>query len=156
GDTTRRREGYTAALSFAQQRLWFLDQFQPDSPFYNMPFALRLTGPLDVDVLHRCLVAIVDRHDSLRTTFTTIDGEPYQVIAPTLALPLPLYDLQDTPAASREAAILRRARADAQQPFDLGRGPLLRAELLRLGEQEYVLLLNMHHIIADGWSTGVL
>ena len=143
-------------LSFAQQRLWFLDQLEPNSPFYNLPEAVRLTGPLDVQALESGLNEIIRRHEALRTSFQTMDGRPVQIIAPELIIPLPVMDLQHLPHAQREAEALRVAREQVQQPFDLARGPLLRARLLRMGEEEHIVLLTMHHIIGDNWSTSVL
>jgi len=143
-------------LSFAQQRLWFLDQLEPGSPLYNVPDAVRINGPLDVAALERSLNEIVRRHEVLRTTFPTVDGKPVQVIAPDLTIPLPVVDLTGLPEAEREPEALRQAREQARRPFDLARGPLLRARLLRLGEEDHVALMIMHHIASDGWSTGVL
>src|SRR5439155_7602286 len=144
-------------LSFAQQRLWFFDQLEPHSPLYNVPVAVRLGGPLDMDALRRSLVGIIERHEILRTTFAARDGQPYQVIAPVGAQhAAPLLDLQALPEAEREAAALRLARTEARQPFDLSTGPLLRSTVLRLADEEHVLLLTMHHIVSDGWSMGVL
>lgn len=144
------------ALSFAQQRLWFLDQLEPASPFYNNPMALRLRGPLDVEVLNRCLNIVVERHEALRTTFETSQGRPVQIVSPSLTLPLPVDDLGHLPADEREAEARRLAGEEASLPFDLARGPLLRARLLRLGEEEYLLLATLHHIVSDGWSMNVL
>ncbi len=148
-------EVYVFPVSFAQQRLWFLDQFEPGSPFYNVPTAVRLSGRLDVVALERTLNEIVRRHESLRTTFTALDGEPMQVISPSLTLPLPIVDLRHLPEAEREAEAMRLAQEEAKRPFDLSRGPLLRTTLLWLDEEEYLFLLTMHHIICDGWSIGV-
>jgi amino acid adenylation domain-containing protein len=149
-------EVFVFPTSFAQQRLWFLDQFQPNSPFYNIPTAVRLTGKLDVVAFERALNEIVRRHETLRTTFATSDGKPVQVIAPQDALPLPVFDLTHHEVEVRETDALRLARDDAQRPFDLSRGPLLRATLIRLGNEEHIVLLTMHHIVSDGWSMGVL
>ena len=143
-------------LSFAQRRLWFLDQLEPGSPFYNISDAVRISGRLDVAALEQSLNEIVRRHEVLRTVFPTVDGKPVQVIAPELILALPVADLTGLPEAEQDEEALRRARAEAQRPFDLGRGPLLRVTLLRLGEENHVVLLTMHHIVSDGWSTGVL
>jgi len=145
-------------LSFAQQRLWFIDQLLPNSPAYNMTSAVRLTGPLDLAALQQGLGEIVRRHEILRTTFATVDGEPIQVIAPVEtahATPLPLVDLSARPAQEREAELLQRITQETERPFDLARGPLLRTLLLRLDAQEHALLINMHHIVTDGWSMGV-
>src|SRR4028118_1433592 len=143
-------------LSFAQQRLWFLDQLEPNSSAYNIPAAYRLVGDLNVAVLLQSLNEIVQRHEILRTTFTAIDGKPIAIIAPNLTLKLPVLDLQNLPEIQRNAEVLRLAEVEAQQPFDLAQGPLLRATLLKLSAAEYVVLFAMHHIISDGWSVGVL
>jgi amino acid adenylation domain-containing protein len=142
-------------LSFAQQRLWFLDQWLSNTPLYIIPATRRYSGPLDIAALHWSLNEIVRRHATLRTTFATVDGEPVQQIAPTLTLPLPLIDLQALPPDEREAEVRRLVAQEAQQPFDLERGPLIRSHVLRLAPDEHVLLLTMHHIISDGWSIGV-
>ncbi|MBV9927462.1 MAG: amino acid adenylation domain-containing protein [Acidobacteria bacterium] len=151
-----RRDGETLPLSFAQQRLWFLDQLEPNSSFYNIPAAVRLTGQLDVPVLERTFTEIVRRHEVLRTTFALVEGQPVQVIKPELSVPLWVVDLTALPAGEREAEARRLATAEAQEPFDLAAGPLLRVGLLRLSEQEHVALITMHHIVSDGWSAGVL
>ncbi len=160
---TRRSSDSHPSLSFAQRRLWFIDQLEPNSPAYNIPAALRLAGALDVAALERSLNEIVRRHESLRTTFTAThdqcpkgDLHPAQVIAPELTLPLPVVDLRDLPKAGCEAEAVRLATEEARRPFDLARGPLVRAGLLRLADDEHVLLFTMHHIISDGWSMGVL
>ncbi|HEX6289379.1 MAG TPA: amino acid adenylation domain-containing protein [Herpetosiphonaceae bacterium] len=145
-------------LSFAQQRLWFLDQLEPDSASYNVPLALRLTGPLDTAALERCYQTIIQRHESLRTIFAvrTPDDDPVQVILPFEPQPLALIDLSVLPPAEREAEVRERTVAEASQPFDLSAGPLVRATLLRLAADEHLLLLTLHHIISDAWSMGVL
>ncbi len=145
-----------APLSFAQERLWFLDRLEPGSAAYNMPAALRLAGDLDVPALQGALGAIVARHEVLRATFAEVEGAPAQSIAPVGGLPLPALDLTGLPAARRESEAARLAREEARRPFDLARGPLVRARLLRLGEREHLLLLVLHHIAGDGWSLGVL
>ena len=152
----RRKALDSFPLSFAQQRLWFLDQWEPDSPFYNIAAAVRLTGPLDVAALEQSLNEIVRRHEVLRAAFVTEKGHPVQVIAPELTLTLPVVDLRHLPEAEREAEALRLATEEAQRPFDLTQGPLLRASLLQLDEEEHIALLTMHHIVSDGWSIGVL
>ncbi len=146
----------TFPLSFAQQRLWFLSQLDSDSPLYNMPASLRLRGTLNVTALKQSLNDIVQRHEALRTTFTLEAGQPVQVIAPIRLVPFQLIDLRDWPAEEREAEARRLATAEARQPFNLEQGPLLRVTLLRLADQDYILLLTMHHIVADGWSLGIL
>jgi amino acid adenylation domain-containing protein len=143
-------------LSFSQQRLWFLHQLEPQSPAYNLPFALRLTGGLDTEALQRSLDELLRRHESLRTTFTSHEGRPVQVIAPSLRLPLALADLSSLPASEREQAISQRLSEEARKPFDVARGPLLRAALLKLGPEEHIGLFTLHHLVSDGWSIGVL
>ncbi|HKC12581.1 MAG TPA: condensation domain-containing protein, partial [Vicinamibacteria bacterium] len=141
------------AQSFAQQRLWFIEQLEPGNSVYNISAALGLDGELDKEALRRSLEAIVSRHESLRTTFTSVEGRPLQVVAPVSSLPLTELDLRGLPDREREAR--RLAEKEAARSFDLGRGPLLRAKLLRLAEREYVLLLTVHHIVFDGWSMGI-
>ncbi|XYI03749.1 amino acid adenylation domain-containing protein [Sorangium sp. So ce1128] len=143
-------------LSFAQQRLWFLDQLEPNSPFYNIPAAVRIRGALDVAVLERSLREIAVRHEVLRTSVVAVQGQPRQVVAPEPGLAVPLVDLGALAEAERERQVERRAADEAQRPFDLASGPLWRAQLLRLGDKDHVLLLTMHHIVSDGWSVGVL
>ena len=143
-------------LSFAQQRLWFLDQFEPNSAVYNIPMALRLTGALDVAALQQSLNEIVRRHEAVRTGFRTVDDKPTQVIQPASALETPLVDLAERPELEREETALRLCDEEAQRPFDLKRDVLLRAKLFRLGEADHILLLTMHHIASDAWSVGVL
>lgn len=147
-------ELYIFRPSFSQQRLWFLDQMMPGTAVYNLSEALRLTGALDVAALERSLNEIVRRHESLRTTFAVIDDQLVQVVAPALRLSLPLVDLAHLPG--REAQALHQASQEAQRPFDLEHGPLVRALLLRLEDREHILVATMHHIISDGWSLGVL
>ncbi|HET7234257.1 MAG TPA: amino acid adenylation domain-containing protein, partial [Longimicrobium sp.] len=142
-------------LSFAQERLWFLHQLQPDSPFYNVPAVVRLSGALNAAALERSLGEIVRRHEVLRTVFREMDGGPVQVIEPFGGFTLPVEDLSALPEAEREAAVERRAASDAARPFDLATGPLFRPTLLRLGDGEHVLLLCMHHIVSDEWSIEV-
>ncbi|WP_141753450.1 non-ribosomal peptide synthetase, partial [Duganella sp. HH101] len=143
-------------LSFAQQRLWFLDQFEPGSAFYNIPAAVRLNGQLDVMALQGALNEIVRRHEALRTSFASVDGTPVQVIAPELQLALETTDLSDLPHAEREAKAQWLVQDEAHTPFDLSTGPLIRARLLRMSDSEHIVLLTMHHIVSDGWSIGVL
>ena len=143
-------------LSFAQQRLWFLHQLEPDNTAYNMPAATRLTGKLNIDALEQSLTEIISRHEVMRTIFGMENDEPVQIILPAQPVPIPVVDLSHLSASKREAEATRRATVEAQRPFDLSRGPLIRFTLLRLGADEHILLLTMHHIIFDGWSTGVL
>ncbi|HEY0735674.1 MAG TPA: amino acid adenylation domain-containing protein, partial [Herpetosiphonaceae bacterium] len=148
-------------LSFAQQRLWFFDQMQPNTATYNLPIALRLAGALDVAALGETLSAIVRRHEVLRTTFAPGQGdEPMQLIAPAhpegTRQPLPLVDLQALPESERLATAQRLVEEEGNRPFDLHSGPLLRTTLIKLAPDEHLLLATMHHIISDGWSLGVL
>jgi amino acid adenylation domain-containing protein len=143
-------------LSFAQQRLWFLDQFEPGSTAYLLTRVLRLTGPLNHSALEQSLNSLVARHESLRTTFATVEGTPVQVIAPVLILPLSVVDLQDLSAEEQETAIHQRVQEEASTPFALAVGPLIRTTLLKIGPEEQVFLLTLHHIITDGWSMGIL
>ncbi|MFB1479128.1 non-ribosomal peptide synthase/polyketide synthase, partial [Corallococcus sp. RDP092CA] len=148
--------GATQPLSFAQQRLWFLDRLEQGSALYSIPGAVRLDGALDAESLRRSLEEIVRRHESLRTTFHEENGEAVQLIHPAKAFELPVVDLTGFPEASREAEARRCVDEEAVRPFDLGAGPLVRARLLKLGEAKHVLLVTMHHIVSDGWSMGVL
>ncbi|RKG69098.1 amino acid adenylation domain-containing protein, partial [Corallococcus exercitus] len=143
-------------LSFAQQRLWFLDQLTPGDASYNIPTALSLKGRVDVESLRRAFEALVSRHESLRTTFREHQGQATQVIHAPGAWTLPLIDVSGLPEAQREAEAQRRVAEDARQPFHLERGPLLRTALVRLTAEEHLLLVTMHHIVSDGWSMGVL
>ena len=143
-------------LSFAQRRMWFLDQLEPGSPAYNIHEAVRITGPLDMALLARSLNEVIQRHESLRTIFADVDGEPFQVIATARSIDLPVTDLSLLPETEREAEVQRLMVEESRRPFDLARGPLLRAGLLRLSAREHILLLTMHHIVSDGWSIGVL
>ncbi|MEH1828477.1 MAG: amino acid adenylation domain-containing protein [Nostoc sp.] len=143
-------------LSFGQQRLWFLNQLEPNSATYNLPYTVRLTGTLNVQALEQSLKEIVQRHEILRTTFMLVNGEPIQVITPTLSLKLSVVDLQEYPIKKQEAEVLRLAVQESQLLFNLAQGPLLRTTLLQLSKQQHVLLFTMHHIVSDGWSMGLL
>lgn len=143
---------FIAPLSFAQKRLWFLSQLHPKSCAYNVPFGLRIRGPLDVAALHRTLAFIVHRHESLQTTFREIDGGPQQVIAPGAVVTLDLVDTTDDPEKGLEKFRL----SEASTPFDLETGPLIRFKLLRLRPDDHALLITLHHIVSDGWSAGVI
>ena len=151
----RRKDNDQIPLSFAQQRLWFIDQLDPNTPAYNMPAPVRFTGPMNLPVLERSLQEIVRRHEALRTTFESIDGQPVQVIAPELKLPITLIDLRSLPESERMAEARRLASEDGMRPFDLSTGPLLRVTLLQLRDEDLAFLVTMHHIITDGWSIGV-
>ncbi|ELS00507.1 amino acid adenylation enzyme/thioester reductase family protein [Xenococcus sp. PCC 7305] len=143
-------------VSFAQARLWFLDQLEPGNPAYNISLALELKGELNIAVLEQSLNEIVRRHETLRTIFAIADGQPGQIIAPSLKLSLSVVDYQNNLASQSDRAIQEFLTEQAQQPFNLSQGPLFRAKLLRLAEQEHVFVLEMHHIISDGWSTEIL
>jgi amino acid adenylation domain-containing protein/non-ribosomal peptide synthase protein (TIGR01720 family) len=149
-------EPETFPLSFAQHRMWFLDQFEPNSPLYNIPTAVRLTGALNISALGASLSEIVRRHEALRTRFITRGELPVQVIAPAQPVRFSIIDLGGLPDATREAKVQQLAIAEVSQPFNLAHDPLLRATLLRLATNEHVVLLTMHHIAADLWSLGVL
>jgi amino acid adenylation domain-containing protein len=148
--------GTTLPLSFAQQRLWFLSQLEPDNPAYNVPTALRLRGRLNVEALTRAISEIIRRHEVLRTSFVFEDGEPVQSIAPAAPLKLEVVDLGGLGEEAREAEAQRLAREEAQRPFDLSKGAAFRARMLRLGGDDHVALFTMHHIVSDGWSMGIL
>jgi amino acid adenylation domain-containing protein len=145
-----------APLSFAQQRLWFLDRMVPGSPLYNIHQAVPVFMALDIAAFERSLNEIVRRHESLRTTFVEIDEEPRQVIAPSLSVPLPVVDLRFFGEAKREAEAIRIATEEARHVFDLAHGPLVRFRLLRTADSEYIFLLTCHHIVFDGWSSTIL
>ncbi|MFL6262992.1 MAG: amino acid adenylation domain-containing protein, partial [Thermoanaerobaculia bacterium] len=149
------REG-ALPLSFAQERLWFLDQLQPGSPAYNMPTAVRLRGKLDLGVFRRSLRAVAVRHETLRTTFAVREGRPVQGVAADPRLDIPLLDLRALPQEPRERALRRLAGEEGRRPFNLAAGPLVRCTLVRLAGEEHAALLTLHHIVSDGWSMGVL
>ncbi|MEM7410828.1 MAG: amino acid adenylation domain-containing protein [Myxococcota bacterium] len=149
-------------LSYAQERLWFLDQLNPGDASYAIPFALRLAGPLDVDALHAALQAVVDRHEVLRTTFAAVEGLPEQCVHPSgselarVAASLAVVDASQEDLAQRDARARDLVFAAARQPFDLATGPLMRTTLVRLAPDVHVVALVTHHIVSDGWSAGVL
>jgi amino acid adenylation domain-containing protein len=143
-------------LSFAQQRLWFIDQLEPNNTAYNHFHAVRIIGSLHIVALEQSLNEIIKRHEVLRSNFPAKDGQPSCAIAPALSLELPVVDLQIFPENEREAEVLRQADREVEQPFNLAKGLLLRVKLLKLGATEHILLLTIHHIIFDGWSGGVL
>ncbi|HEY4573532.1 MAG TPA: condensation domain-containing protein, partial [Thermoanaerobaculia bacterium] len=142
--------------SFAQERLWFLDRMDPGNPAFNMGSALRLRGRLEARTLERALNAVVRRHEDLRTTFVEVDGRPMQRIAPRLEVPLAVIDLSPLPAAAREPAAARVTGSSLAAPFDLTAGPLVRAALVRLAPDRHLFLLDVHHIVSDGWSSSVM
>src|SRR5215212_3146789 len=152
----RRRDGEAVPLSFTQQRLWFLNQLEPDSTFYNIPIAIRLKGSLDIQSLERALSELVRRHESLRTTFALETEQPVQVIVSEPNFSVAHLTVMAATEAEREAEVTRLIDREVDQPFDLQSGSLFRASLLRVNAEEHVLVLTMHHIVSDGWSAGVL
>ncbi|MGL4502322.1 MAG: condensation domain-containing protein, partial [Planktothrix sp.] len=146
----------TFISSFSQARLWFLDRLEPNSSFYNLPYAIRLTGVLHIPALEQSLTEIVRRHEVIRTTFKEVAGEPMQIINPAEPVTLATIDLRQVPPSEREGEALRLATREAQTPFNLTTGPLLRSTLLQLDDIEYIVLFTLHHIVSDGWSTGVI
>ncbi len=142
-------------LSFAQQRLWVLDQLEPNNPLYNIPRTLRMKGKLNVGALEKAINEILRRHESQRTTFAVKDGHPVQIIAPSVTIVLRPDDLTSHPEAQRETEARRLGIEEAQRPFDLSKGPLVRARLLRLSDEDHILLLTMHHIVSDAWSAAI-
>src|ERR1043166_4824191 len=143
-------------LSFAQQRLWFLDQLIPGSPAYNIWEIVRLTGTLDRAALQWSLKEILNRHESLRTVFEDTDGQPAQNILTETEFRLEITDLRAVPEQEREAELKRLAIAESKKPFDLTRDVMMRAKLFQLTEDEHVLAITMHHIASDAWSLGIL
>src|SRR4051794_665924 len=143
-------------LSFSQERLWFLHQVNPDSSAYIIVSSLRSSRPLDVSVVQRCLAELVQRHESLRTTFVTRDGAPSIRIAPSIDIHLPLFDLRALQVGERRAEFARIRAEQTERPFDLERGPLVRVALIRGAGDEWALLFALHHIISDRWSLGVI
>src|SRR6202795_3182491 len=142
--------------SFAQDRLWFLDQLEPGTAAYNLVRAFRITGPLNVNALTSAIGAVIRRHESLRTIFESVDGEARQVVLSDVDVQVPILNLADLPESEREREALRIASEEGKKPFDLTRGPLLRTALLQLSRDRYILVLAMHHIITDGWSISIL
>ncbi len=151
-----REPGALTPTSVAQERLWLIDQLDPGQAVYNSALAWRLTGPLDVPALARSLQRVVDRHEALRTVFVAVDGVPRQRVLEGLEIALPVTDLEARPPETREAEARQRVLETAQEPFSLEQGPLLRALLVRFGAAEHVLVIVLHHIATDGWSTSVL
>lgn len=142
-------------LSFNQERLWLLEQLQPHTSVHNLQHFLHCTGLLNVAVLERSLKEIVQRHDTLRTTFPSVNGQPVQVISPDINWELPVVDLRELPPQQQQVKVQQLSREEAKQPFDLAKGPLWRFKLLRLQDDEYILIRTIHHIIFDGWSNGI-
>lgn len=155
-DPSRVEDAFILPASFAQQRLWFIEQLLPGDVLYTIPLVFRLTGSLQRSHLHHSLQAIVRRHETLRTTFEVVDGQLVQVIVPEMPVPFEVNDLQTLPADIREEAALKQIWQEIQQPFHLDEGPLFRVRLWPLQDNEHLLLLTLHHIIFDEWSSGVL
>src|SRR6266851_4161971 len=153
---SRRSEQSSAPLSFAQQRLWLLQQLEPAHPSYNNLIQLRLSGPLQVTALQQSLNEILRRHEALRTTFALLEAQPTQLIAPTLALSMTTVNLRALAEAERKTQIQRLALQEVHWPFNLTSGPLIHACLLELDDEEHIFLLTLHHIIADGRSIDIL
>lgn len=153
----RRPQGGDVPLSFAQQRLWILDQLEPGTHIYNDQYAVRMKGALRLDILSRALQEIVRRHEALRTSFAPVRGELVQIIAPELTVPIPVQDLRHIAEESqREAEAKRLAIEEAQRPFSLAKGPVIRTALLQVADEDHVLVLTLHHIVSDAWALGVL
>ncbi|GHO79997.1 hypothetical protein KSD_77680 [Ktedonobacter sp. SOSP1-85] len=150
-----RRQTDDIPLSFAQQRLWFLEQLQPDTALYSIPTAIRLQGRLEIQALHQSLQEMIRRHETLRTTFHVRYDQPVQIIAPTQEAYLPLLDLRACTGQERQTIVEQLMYQEAGRPFNLAEGPLLRTILLRLDEEEHALLFTMHHIVSDGWSMEI-
>lgn len=148
-------EAYIFPMSFAQRRMWFFYQLDPSNPAYNVPFALRFHGRIDPDIMERAINTIIERHEALRTTYRILDDQPVQVIFPALTIPLSRVDLTALPEEEKAAALQNRIAMEAQQPFDLQKGPAIRTVLFEVRAEEYVFLLNCHHIVVDGWALGV-
>ncbi len=155
-DDSFEEDVYIFPASFGQKRFWFLDQFEPNSPYYNIPSAFRLKGAFDAPVFKKAVQEIFDRHETLRTTFEAIDGEPMQVVQPQFQINIPEIDLQSLEPDDRENELQRLAVKEARTPFNLAKGPLTRVTILKAAENDHTILLTMHHIISDGWSMGVL
>jgi amino acid adenylation domain-containing protein len=147
--------GGALPLSYAQRRFWFLDQLAPGNPFYNVPDVVRISGPLRIDVLRASINDVVARHEALRTTFAPGDGDPVQVVHPALDLDVGLVDLRDVREADRDDRLRELAVAEARGPFDLERGPLVRVTAVRTADEEFALLVTMHHSVSDAWSIGL-
>src|ERR1041384_6021910 len=151
----RRGEVEFVPLSFAQLRLWFLDQLDPGNPQYNTPVGAAMTGPLDIPLLEQTIGEIVKRHEALRTILPVVNGQPVQQILPSLDIKLPVIDLTHLPPSERRRHAVKLRDEQASVPFDLATGPLMRVVLLRLEEEEHWLLLLTHHVVFDSWSVGI-
>ena len=152
----RREVASPCSLSFAQERLWFVDQFEPGTVAYNLTAGLRFLGDLNVAALEQAFNEIVRRHESLRTSFASVDGKPVQVISPSHEFVIDKASVIELPEEEREAAARQLSLEEFRKPFDLAHAPLLRVSLIEIKETEHILLLAIHHIISDGWSLGVL
>ena len=152
---TKRKDSACLPLSFAQQRLWFLSQLDPDGATYNLPIALHLAGPLNVDALQKSFDEIIRRHEVLRTVFAIENDQPVQIVKQSLKMSLPITDLS-AQAEDARVEVQLLSSEEVSRPFNLSTGPLIRGSLLRLNEQEHILLLTLHHIVSDGWSMSVL
>ena len=149
------REGYLP-VSIGQEQIWFLDQLEPNSPLYNIPFDLHIRGPLDESALQRAIAGLAARHEVLRTSFVSVEGEARAVVEDRPTIDVPIVDLSHLAPAARRSEGLRQWDAEASKPFDLSKGPLFRARLLRLANAEHVLLITIHHIIYDGWTPSII
>ncbi|MCU4776825.1 amino acid adenylation domain-containing protein [Bacillus cereus] len=152
----KRRESDLPVLSFAQQRLWFFDQLEPGSSTYNMPFLLKIEGDFDINVFEKSLNEIIQRHEILRTTFLLMDEQPIQIVNPNLSIKVKYVDLQAYSKKERQKISDEQIKKVAKKPFNLEIGPLVRANIWQVEEKEYWMLLNIHHIVGDGWSVGIL
>jgi len=146
---TRRQTQSPIPLSFAQQRLWFLDQLEPGNSVYNIPIACRITGPFQISLFQRSIDDIIHRHEILRTIVRKSNGVPEQLIKQHTTLPINVIDLTDTPDAEKKCQIRERIIIEGKKPFDLSHGPLIRISVIRLGVKEHILIIVMHHIISD-------
>ncbi|HEV3202699.1 MAG TPA: condensation domain-containing protein, partial [Bryobacteraceae bacterium] len=150
---TRNSGRCTYPLSFAQQRFWVMEQFEPGTATYSIPCVRRLRGTVEVGILCASIQEVVRRHEILRTRIALVDGQPVQVVEPGLAVEMPFTDLRSLNAEDRQREVATRKERHERQPFDPGRGPLFRFELVRLDEKEYLLLATFHHMVMDGWSS---
>src|SRR5258708_14669680 len=142
--------------SFAQERLWFLDQLEPGTAAYNLVRAFRITGPLNTKALTSAVGAVIRRHESLRTIFESVDGQTRQVVLPEVDVQVPILNLAHLPERERKTEALSTPSEEGKKPFELTRGPVLRTVLVQLSRDQYILVLVMHHIITDGWSISIL
>ncbi|NJL51698.1 MAG: hypothetical protein HC930_04815 [Hydrococcus sp. SU_1_0] len=145
-----------APLSYMQQGLWFLDRLEGQNATYNLPLILRLTGSLNRDCLQKAIASLIERHEALRTKFITVEGIGQQEIVPTAGIDLNFIDLREFAPGERDLRVIQLAKEAAQLSFDLTQAPLIRAKLLYLADNSHVLLLTVHHIVADGWSMNML